>query len=428
MQSALAMIMAGSNGKKLGILCHHRSKPALPFAGNTHAIDFALSNCVHSEINNILVLTDYHRSNLANYIMRWAMVNNQSGRINIDTAKRPHLGSAHVVYKSLDYLSDSDSDLVLILAGDHIYKMDYRKVLEYHTRIGADATVVVAQVPIEDAERFGIVTLDADSRIVDFDEKPDFPRNNLASMGIYVFNKNVLIERIMEDAKLTSSPHDFGHAILPKMVKQDRVFAFRYDGYWRDVATPQAYYETNMELLQPGLSFELNGIPPVLTDTSPLEFISRSQQGIVENSLVSPGCTIKGHVENSIILPGVWICEEAEVKNSIIMSNTFVGFHSVIDHCIVDERVNIGKLSYLGFGGIMYSRTNGLTLIGENVTVPSHTAIGRNCKIFPHVSPEDFSGNLVPSNSILSPRQLPGALRVEDKEDLIYAGQGIRTT
>lgn len=427
MESTLAVILAGGRGKRMGILCQHRAKPALPFAGNIRVIDFTLSNCTYSQIENIAVLIDYQRSSLASYIGQWSSVNYKSRNIRIETAKRPHLGSADAVYQSLDYLENNGSDLVLVLAGDHIYRMDYGRLLDFHRRMGADVTVGVVPVPIEEAHRFGIVTTDKDERIIDFVEKPELPQSDLVSMGIYVFNKQLLIERLIEDAELTNSPHDFGHAVLPGIVSRDNVFAYRFDGYWRDIGNPQAYYEANMELLLPKPSFSLDGKRPVLTESNHLSTYEESQKGSIENSLVSPGCNIKGRVENSILSPGVWVGEEAVVRDSVIMKDTFIDYHSIIDHCVLDEKVNVGKYCYLGIGGTVTSGKRSITVVGEGVTVPSHTAVGRNCKVQPHVGPSDFGGKVVSSNSILSPRRFVESLQTEGKEVLANVGQGIRT-
>jgi glucose-1-phosphate adenylyltransferase len=360
------------------------------------------------------------------YLRSWFLVNGNSGNISVlEPRNGSYLGTADAVYQNLGYIENHSADLVMVLAGDHIYKMDYRKMLAFHRQMGADATAGVIPVPIEEAYRFGIVTADGNGEIVDFVEKPRNPQSNLVSMGIYIFNKQILIERLIEDAALPNSPHDFGHAIMPSMVRQDKVFAYEFDGYWQDIGTPEAYYEANMGLLCPKPSFSLDGKWPVLIERNHLSPARKTQRGIVENSLVSPGCTIKGRVENSILLPGVWVDEEAEVRNSIVLANSFIGYHSVVDHCILDEGVNVGKLCYLGFGGTVTPEIWRVTVVGEGVTVPPHTAICHNCKILPHVGPGDFSGKVVPSNSVISPGQFTG-LRTKDKEEVFAnVGQGI---
>ncbi len=224
MPKVLAMILTGGRGKRMDILCQERPKPALPFAGRFRVIDFSLSNCIHSQINSIALLADYQRSYMANYLRRWNSVNVPDVRLHIlEPVTGAYRGTADAVYQNLGYLRRYRADRALVLAGDHIYKMDYRKILAFHEQVKADVTVGVVQVPIEQADRFGTVTVDAEGRIVDFVEKSGTPRSDLVSMGIYVFNTEVLAERLIEDAAQPNSPHDFGYAVIPDMVKRDRV-------------------------------------------------------------------------------------------------------------------------------------------------------------------------------------------------------------
>lgn len=417
MEPSSAMILAGGWGQRMGILCKHKAKVILPFAGDVRVIDFTLSNCVYSGLRDIAIVTDCQRSAMAIYLRQWLSMHASSANISaLEPKGNSYLGTADAIYQNLDYLQNHLSDLVLILAGDHIYKMDYGQMLAFHRNAAADVTVAVATVPIGQAHRFGIVTTDANGRIVDFVEKPELPGSNLVSMGIYVFNKMVLRDRLLEDAGRPNSPHDFGHAILPDMVKRDRVLAYEFDGYWRDIGNPLAYYEANMDLLAPQLSFSLDGTRPVLTTSSDLPE-RNSQQGHIQNSLISPGCTIKGRVIDSILSPGVWVEEKAEIRNSIVMANSFIGYHSVVDRCILDEGVNVGKFCYLGFEGSADPEGEILTLVGEGATIPPLTAICRNSKILPHVSPDDFTGKVIASNSVISPK---------DTRALQTLGGGIR--
>jgi glucose-1-phosphate adenylyltransferase len=426
-ESALAMILAGGRGKRMDILCHPRAKPALPFAGDTRVIDFTLSNCIHSQIGDIAVLTDYHRADMAHYINRWSMENGNSGNIQVlEPRKDSYQGTADAVYQNIEYLEKNSASLVLVLAGDHIYKMNYQAMLAFHRQIEADATVAVIPVPIEQAHRFGIVTIDSKVRVTGFVEKPEVPQSNLVSMGIYIFDKQVLIHRLIEDAALPHSPHDFGHAIMPSMVRRDKVAAYKFNGYWQDIGTTEAYYQANMELVVPKPAFSLNGGWSVLSAPNHLPPAKVLKHGSVENSLVSPGCVIKGRVKDSILMPGVCVEEEAVIMDSIVMSNTFIGYHSVVDHCILDEGVNVGKFCYLGFGSAAIPG-NGVTVLGKEVTVPSHTAICRNCKILPHVGPGDFITRVIPTNSVLSPGRTSETLRIEEKGVLGNVRQGVLT-
>jgi glucose-1-phosphate adenylyltransferase len=335
---------------------------------------------------------------MANYLKRWNLINVTSESLRIlEPRTGSYGGTADAVYQNLDYLQKHAADRVLILAGDHVYKMDYRKMLAFHEQVKADVTVGVVVVPIEQAYRFGTVTLSADSRVLDFVEKSETPQSNLASMGIYIFNKDILAERLIQDAAEPASPHDFGYAILPKMVKQEKVFAYRFNGYWQDIGTIESYYEANMQLIQKQPSFTLDGTWPIFTEDNSQVPMKKLSQGSVENSLISPGCVIKGRVENSILSPGVWVEEQAVVRNSVLMSKVFVGYHSMIDSCILDEQVNIGKFCYIGFGASNGSAAT-CTVLGKGVTVPHHTAIGRNCRIVPYSGSADFTTNVIPKD------------------------------
>jgi len=385
-KTEVALILAGGRGKRMDILCHLRPKPALPFAGRFRVIDFSLSNCIHSQINAVAVLVDYQRTDMTSYLRRWHSVNGTVGELSILPPKvGSYAGTADAVYQNLDHPNIHDADTVLILAGDHVYKMDYRKMVAFHHMVKADATVGVVRVPVEETHRFGTLAVDAEGRITDFVEKSTTSRHTLASMGIYVFNKKFLTERLAEDASNPNSPHDFGYAILPRIVKQDRVFAYAFNGYWQDIGTVEAYYEANMELIGARPRFSLDSNWPILTGINHPLVNMESTGGTVVNSLVSPGCVIKGHVENSILSPGVYVDEKAEIWNSVIMGNVSIGYHSVVDRCILDDGVKVGQSCYIGIGASLLPGNWEITVLGKDVKVPSHTAISRNCRILPHV-------------------------------------------
>jgi glucose-1-phosphate adenylyltransferase len=402
MGRTVALIMAGGRGKRMDILCHFRPKPGLPFAGRFKVIDFSLSNCVYSGINDLAILTDYHRSYIAKYLRQWGLTNSGKTLHILEPKSGSYKGTADAVFQNLPYLNKLNTENVLILAGDHIYKMDYDKMLAFHEQSKAAVTIGVTKVPIEDTHRFGTVTMGDGNEVLDFVEKSRNPRSNLASMGIYVFNQDVLAQRLKEDAIKPESPHDFGYAILPGMLGKDKVNAYEFTGYWRDIGTPQAYYAANMELVCVQPRFNLDGTQPVLTQRLNRPPPNISQQAMVVNSLVSPGCVIKGYVENSILSPGVWVDAQAEVWNSVLMSNTFIGYHSVVDTCIIDEEVNVGKLCYIGFGRSRLLGDCDITVLGKGVTVPSHTVIGRDSKVLPHAGASSFRGNPTGSSPILS--------------------------
>ena len=404
MAGIMAVVLAGGRGKRMDILCNVRPKPALPFAGRFRVIDFSLSNCVHSGIGDIAVLTDYQRSLMADYLNRWRTVNAGKLRFSVlEPQKGSYKGTADAVYQNLDYLSKSDAELVLVLAGDHIYKMDYRKMIDFHRASGADVTVGVVTVPMDQTYRFGTVNLGPDSRITEFVEKSEHSLSNLASMGIYIFNKKILMQRLAEDAARPDSPHDFGYAILPDMVHRDRVFAHLYQGYWQDIGSKDAYFAANMELLGYEPSYSLDSTWHILSDLPDLALMQKTNQGSIKNSLVSPGCVIKGLVENSVLSPGVVVEEKAVVRNSILMDDVNVGYHTVVDRCILDKDVNISQYCYIGFDAGFPGMDARITVVGKGATVPSHTAVGRNCTVLPYVGPADFSGSVVHSGTTLSP-------------------------
>jgi len=384
MNKTVAMILAGGRGKRMDILCHGRSKPVLPFAGRWRVIDFSLSNCVHSGIINMAALIDYQREYTAEYLKEWRKTHTGGNSLHILEPKSgSYKGTSDAVYQNLDYLRDCDPKAVLILAGDHVYRMDYRKILAFHQEMEADVTIGVIPVPIQQANRFGIVTTDADCRITDFVEKPHCPTSNLASMGIYVFKTEVLADHLKRDSAEPVSPHDFGYALIPRMVKWNRVFAYKFDGYWRDIGTIETYYEANMELTSAAPSFNLDGSWPILTGDTSLSPTVLSNKGGMRHNIVSTGCDIRGSVENSILSPGVVIEERAVVRNSIIMANAVIGRHSVVDRCILDEGVNIDKFCYIGFGSGLSRSSSDITVLGRDTIVPPGTAVVRNRRVEP---------------------------------------------
>ena len=407
MDNTAAIILAGGRGKRMDILCHTRPKPALPFAGRFRVIDFSLSNCIHSGINNIAVLTDYQRSYMADYIRQWCRFNAGPTQCHVlEPETGSYFGTADAVYRNLDYFNQYNVDTVLVLASDHVYKFDYRRMLAFHREVAADVTVGILPVPIEDTHRFGTVSLDASGRITDFLEKSLMSRSNLASMGIYIFNRRVLAKHLIEDAENPASLHDFGHSLLPDMVKRDKVFAYRFEGYWQDIGTVQAYYEANMELTKKQPSFSLNSTEPVMTYEPPFSPPNEGPRAAIVNSLISPGCVVRGRVENSVLSPGVCVDEQAVVRNSVIMGNTSIGRYSVVDRCVLDEGVKVGDYCYLGFGSGITPGEWDITVLGKGVIIPPHTAIGRSCKIMPYVEISDFTTNLITSGSVLSRRPL----------------------
>ncbi len=403
MNETLAMVMAGGRGKRMDIFCQQRPKPTLPFAGKFRVIDFTLSNCIHSQIRNIAALVDYQRPAMTEYLKRWNAANSEKGCLSILPPQAgSYAGTADAVYQNLRYLDKQGSDRVLILAGDHIYNMDYQQMLAFHDAARADVTVGVVRVPMQEAHRFGTVISEPGGRIKEFEEKLAQPRSNIASMGLYVFNHDFLARRLAEDADDPDSPHDFGYAILPRIVKTDRVFAYEFEGYWQDIGTVEAYYEANMQLIRENPHLNIESDRPILSSRETSSLPQMGKTGEVVNSLISPGCVIEGYVENSILSPGVKIGERAKVINSIVMNNTRIDYHSVVDRCILDEGVEIGKFCYVGFGTAPLPSVCDITLVGKDVNVAPQTAIGRKSKILPGLRLADLGSRFVAPGTVVS--------------------------
>jgi glucose-1-phosphate adenylyltransferase len=258
LKEVTAFILAGGRGKRMGALCDARPKPALPFGGKNRVIDFSLQNCVDSGIGNIIALVDYQRYYISGYLKQWRFANQLSETIHIREPKTgSYRGTAGAVYQNLDMLHEAEAEAVLILAADHVYRMEYCEMFDFHKRVEADVTIGVVPVPMERAHQFGIVATDNDERIIAFQEKPEKPASNLASMGIYIFNTDVLAKYLLKDALDAGSSHDFGYSVIPRVIKSERVFAYKFDGYWQDIGTPEAYHQAHMNLLSGGLNFNL---------------------------------------------------------------------------------------------------------------------------------------------------------------------------
>ena len=426
MSKVLAVIMAGGQGERLSLLSQKRAKPAVPFAGKYRIIDFALSNCVNSNISDVAVLTQYRPHSLHDHIgigKPWDL-DRQQGGVHL---LQPYIGreesdwyrgTADAVYQNLSLIIESRCDYVLILAGDHIYRMDYSPMIAFHEQRNADVTLGAVIVPLEEGHRFGILETDAEGRVLSFEEKPAQPRGTLGSMGIYVFRRETLMQVLSQDAHLpatghTPSKHDFGRDIIPAMMaRNERVYAYPFAGFWRDVGTVQSYWQTHMELLGDAPPFDLydpSWIIHTRSEERPPAHIHKGAQ--VVDSLISHGCVIKGRVEQSVLSPGVTVEEGATVRNSIILFDCTIGADSVLDHAILDKEVLVGKNCQIGYGDdvtpnkLEPSRLNsGITLIGKRTHLPDHLKVGRNCKIGSDLRPEDFHTNTLVSGETLEDR------------------------
>ncbi len=404
--SIVAVILAGGQGERLSVLSVKRAKPAVPFAGKYRIIDFALSNCVNSGIYNVAVLTQYRPHSLHDHIgvgKPWDL-DRARGGIRL---LQPYLGrresdwyrgTADAVFQNLPFLADWKMDLALILSGDHIYKMDYGPMLSYHREQRADVTVGVMDVPLDEAHRFGTMIVDDAGRIVEFEEKPARPRSALISMGIYVFNPEVLTRRLTEDSRMRTSSHDFGKDVIPRMVETDRVFAYRFDDYWRDVGTIASYWEANMGLLGDPSDVDLWDTDWVIHTRSEERPPAKvAGQARVANSLISHGCNIYGTVECSVLSPGVFVAEGAVVRNSILMTDTIVGREAIVDQAIMDKEVVVGAGAIVGRGTDRTPNrleptnlSTGISVVGKRVRVPPGLKLGRNVRIDADVVEADF--------------------------------------
>jgi len=424
MINVLAMILAGGQGDRLSVLSEQRAKPAVVFGGQYRIIDFALSNTSNSGITKTAVLTQYRPRSLVNHIgagRPWGldgldgsvqMLQPYLGRADMDW----YQGTADAIYQNLYVIEESRAREVLILAGDHIYLTSYRNMIAYHRSQAADATVAVYSVPREDASRFGVLDLDQNGRIVDWQEKPAKPRSPWVSMGVYVFNKDVLVEQLQADADAgEESKHDFGRDIIPRMYQSHRVFGYQYQSYWRDVGTVESYHAAHMDLLAP--TQPLNLEDPDLRLRTAGAILPPARVGAsarVQNSLISPAAKIDGEVINSVISPGVIIEAGAVVRDSVIQHRCIVRAGATVDRSILDKEVTVGRDCVIGFGDagvVNFERPDivntGITIVGKRVVVPSGLHVGRNVVIGPGVQEELVDTSVLESGSTVHPTQMP---------------------
>ena len=400
----IAMLLAGGQGSRLGVLTQKVAKPAVSFGGKYRIIDFPLSNCINSGVDTVGVLTQYQPLRLNSHIgigIPWDLDRNVGGVTILPPYERSkgsdwYTGTANAIYQNLEYMESYNPDYVLILSGDHIYKMDYEVMLEYHKANNADVTIAAMPVPIEEASRFGILITDDSNKITEFEEKPANPRSNLASMGIYIFSWKALKEALI---KLKDVPGcDFGKHVIPYCFEQnERIFAYEYNGYWKDVGTLSSYWEANMELIDIIPEFNLyEEYWKIYTksDITPPQYIAADAK--VERSIIGEGTEVYGQVINSVIGAGVTIAKDAVVKDSIIMADTIIGENALIDHCVIDEKCSIGKNVQMGVGENIPNEAKpniyntGITVLGMNSSVPDGIVMGKNCVIYGRTSPEDY--------------------------------------
>lgn len=411
----IAMLLAGGQGSRLGILTSKMAKPAVAFGGKYRIIDFPLSNCINSGVDTVGVLTQYQPLRLNSHIgigIPWDLDRNVGGISVLPPYEKSsntewYTGTANAIYQNLAYMEQYNPDYVLILSGDHIYKMDYEIMLDYHKANNADVTIAAMPVPMEEAKRFGIVVTDEDNRITDFQEKPEEPKSNLASMGIYIFKWEILKEALIT---LKDQPNcDFGKHIIPYCFEHgSRIFAYEYNGYWKDVGTLGSYWEANMELIDIIPVFNLyEEFWRIYTksDVLPPQYIGESAK--IERSLISEGCDIQGEVYNSVIGAGVTIEEGAVVRDSIIMKDTVIGKNVKIDKSIIAEEVVIDENTEIGVGEEAPSKLNkkvyafGLATIGEKTYIPKNVKIGKNTAVMGKTEPSDYPDGVLESGEYI---------------------------
>ena len=391
----IAMLLAGGQGSRLGVLTQKVAKPAVSFGGKYRIIDFPLSNCINSGVDTVGVLTQYQPLRLNTHIgigIPWDLDRNVGGVTVLPPYERSkgsdwYTGTANAIYQNLEYMESYNPEYVLILSGDHIYKMDYEVMLEYHKANNADVTIAAMPVPMEEASRFGILITDDANRITEFEEKPANPRSNLASMGIYIFSWKVLKEALI---KLKDEPGcDFGKHIIPYCHNDGRrIFAYEYNGYWKDVGTLGSYWEANMELIDIIPEFNLYEEywkSYTKSEKIPPQFISAEAK--VGKSIIGEGTDIYGEVVNSVIGSGVVIEKGAVVRDSIIMQDSVIEADAVVDKAIVAEDVRIGAGARLGVGEYAPSKYDpkvyqfDLVTVGEHSVIPAGVEIGKNTAI-----------------------------------------------
>jgi len=411
----IAMLLAGGQGSRLGVLTSKVAKPAVAFGGKYRIIDFPLSNCINSGIDTVGVLTQYQPLRLNTHIgigIPWDLDRNIGGVTILPPYEKSknsewYTGTANAIYQNIDYMDSFNPDYVLILSGDHIYKMDYEVMLDFHKENGAEVTIATMPVPLEEAKRFGIVIADQNKKIQDFEEKPENPRSNLASMGIYIFNWKTLKEALI--AMADQPALDFGKHVIPHCFKNGApMYAYEFNGYWKDVGTLNSYWEANMELIDIIPEFNLyEEYWKIYTksDILPPQYISADS--VVERSIIGEGATILGKVYNSVIGCGVTIEEGTVVKDSIIMNRTEIGANCELNKAIIAEDVVIGSGVKLGVGEEAENETDphiynhGIVTIGEKSVIPANISVGKNSVIFGKMEPEDFTNAYLASGKTM---------------------------
>ena len=386
----LAMLLAGGQGSRLGILTKNIAKPAVPYGGKYRIIDFPLSNCINSGIETVGVLTQYQPLELNDYIgngQPWDL-DRAFGGVHILSPYQQikgtewYKGTANAIYQNINFIDRYNPEYVAVLSGDHIYKMDYNKMLEYHKANDAACTIAMLEVPWEEASRFGLMFVNDDGSISDFEEKPKNPRSNKASMGVYIFTWSKLRQYLIDDEANPESHNDFGHNVIPAMHQNgERMFAYKFDGYWKDVGTIESLWEANLDLLNPKVDLDLSDDSWKIYSRNPIappHFVAKTAK--LENSMVGEGCYIAGDVDYSILFSNVTVEEGATVKYSIIMPGTTIKKGAVVEYAIVAENAVIDEDAHVGESPEKIDNLDnwGVTVIGEKVTIGKGAEIKAN--------------------------------------------------
>ena len=411
----IAMLLAGGQGSRLGVLTSKVAKPAVAFGGKYRIIDFPLSNCINSGVDTVGVLTQYQPLRLNTHIgigIPWDLDRNIGGVTVLPPYEKSansewYTGTANAIYQNIDYIESFNPEYVLILSGDHIYKMDYEVMLDFHKENNAEVTIAVMPVPMEEAKRFGIMITDENRKITDFEEKPEHPRSNLASMGIYIFNWKTLKEALVTNAEQPAL--DFGKHVIPYCHKKEApLFAYEFNGYWKDVGTLSSYWEANMELIDIVPEFNLyEEYWKIYTSSTILPPQYISENSVIERSIIGEGSNIYGKVYNSVIGCGVTIGEGTVVRDSIIMNETNIGKGCELYKAIIAENVVVNDNVKLGMGEEAPNETDphiynsGMVTIGEKSVIPKGIQVGKNSVIFGVTKPEDYDNGYLASGKTL---------------------------
>ncbi len=390
-KECVAMLLAGGQGSRLYALTNNIAKPAVPFGAKYRIIDFPLSNCINSGIDTVGVLTQYQPLVLNEYIgngQPWDLDRNFGGVHVLSPYQKKaksawYEGTANAIFQNLNFIKMYNPDYVLILSGDHIYKMDYSKMLRAHIENNADCTIAAIEVPLKEASRFGILNTNADGSIYEFEEKPKQPKSTLASMGVYIFSAEKMYKYLEEDDNDPNSSKDFGKNVLPAMLNAgERMFAYRFEGYWKDVGTISSLWEANMDLLGEEPAFDVADTTWKIHSRNPLappEYLG--ENAVVKNSMIALGCEVYGTVENSILSSNVIVEEGAEVRDSVIMSNTIIKKGASVQYTIIDESVIVEEAATIGEAK---DAAKGIAVLGRNIIV------GKNAKV--------AAGNIIDKN------------------------------